>query len=155
MSVQARLGRVSHNYTYGRAKIIKTQVSINGRSWHRKDYCDYLVSARADSHKHLRVGQIRDFVVVPYTNKNIEGLRGRVRPATLAGEIMIARMRQYEHKPVRESNMWLAPEHPSFRQAMVAIPINDLCSYLHKAPERSGRPVYVNLIPVAKAFVNE
>jgi hypothetical protein len=114
-----------------------------------------MVSSTADRPKRLRVGQIQDFVVVSYTNKNIERMRGRSRLATLEGQIMFARMRQYAHQPERESNLWVAPGRPDWRQAMTAIPIHDLCSYLHKAPERAGRPGYVNLITVAKAFVNE
>ncbi len=113
-----------------------------------------MVSSRADLPQQLRLGRIRDFVVVTYTNRNIEGLRKRVRRATLEGEFMFVRIQQYEHTPVREHNLWVAPANPAYRRAMTVIPIHDLCWYLHEVPERSGRRGYVNLIRVAKVFVN-
>jgi len=152
--VQARLGRLAQNYNYGRAKVIYQSVNINGRSWKRKVHCDYMACIGADRRTSLRVGQIRDFVVVSYTHKDIDRLRGRVPQATLRGQFMFARLRQYNPTPMRDANMWLAPRKPSFRLAMNAIPIKDLCSYLHVAKERSGRVDFVNLIRVAVSFVN-
>jgi len=150
------MGRNGHDYNYGRAKIIYGCVSINGRSWKRKVHCDYIASVDADGRRLLQVGQLRDFVVVSYTHKNFEAKRGRVRQSTLQGQIMIACLREYFPQPVREDNMWVARKHPSFRPVMQAIPVHDLCSYLHRAPERTtlGRTGYVNLITVAVSFVN-
>lgn len=111
-------------------------------------------SPNADNPKTMQVGQVRDFVVVSYTNKNIERLRGRVPQARLQGEFMFARLRQYHPTPEREANMWMAPRKPSFLLDAKAIPVRDLCSYLHQANERSGREGYVNLITVAVSFVN-
>ena len=103
----------------------------------------------------MQVGLVRDFVVVSYTNNNIENLRGRVPQSTLQGEIIFARLRQFNPRPVREANLWVAPEEPSFCLAMRAIPVHDLCSFLHKTPERSGRRGFVNLVTVAVSYVNE
>jgi hypothetical protein len=151
--VQARLGRDAKNYNYGRAKIITGRVSINGRNWQRKLHCDYIDCAVEDAQKTMQVGQVRDFVVVSYTNKNIERLRGRAPQARLQGDFMFARLRQYHPTPEREENMWVAPRKPSYRVDK-AIPVQDLCSYLHRADERSGREGYVNLVTVAVSFVN-
>jgi hypothetical protein len=159
--VQERLHRVSVNYTYGRAKIITTQISINGRTWHTKEYCDYMASTQVrrnlfgNDNKRLRVGRIQDFVVVSYTHKNIESMRGRYRKGTLEGQFMFVRVRQYKQKPSRESSLWVAPKRPKYMRDLVAVPVRDLCSILHKAPERNGRVGYVNLVTVAKAYVND
>jgi hypothetical protein len=156
--MSALLGRPPIRYNYGRAKIIKGCISLNGRTWRRKVYCDYMDIGRFgennDRRRRLRVGQIRDFVVISYTHKNMEGLRGRVRPSTLQGEFMFARLRQFHPQPERDDNMWLVSANPSFRRVMKTVPVHELCSYLHPAPERSGRIGYMNLITVAVSFVN-
>ena len=152
--MQARLGRIAQNYDYDRVKVIKWCVSINGRSWKGKVPCDYMACVGADHRKAVRVGEVVDFVVVSYTNKNIESLRGRVPSAKLQGQFMFVRLRQYDPTPVREANFWVAPERPLFRQTQKAIPVRDICSYLHAAKDRGGREDYVNLITVAVSFVN-
>jgi hypothetical protein len=114
-----------------------------------------MVSDAAGSPVQLQVGQILDFVVVSYTHKNIGSMRGRSPLAKLEGQIMFARTRQYAPQPERESNLWVVPLVHAWHPDVLAIPVQDLCSYLHRAQERAGRPGYANLITVAKAFVNE
>jgi hypothetical protein len=149
------LGRESQKYNYGRAKIISNNVSINGRTWSRGIVCDYMAyvggSARRRS---LCVGVIREFVAVSYTHKNFERMRRRLRQSTLQGTIVFARLRQYHPRPTRVDNMWVAPLRPKYRLKEAVIPIQDLCSFLHPAPEKTGRLGYVNLITVAVSFVN-
>jgi len=149
------MGRVSTNYYYGRAKFLRGRVSINGRFWARRDICDYMACVGADRRQRLRVGQIRDFVVVPYTHTDIDNMRGRCRPDTQQGVLMFARLRQYNPRPVRDANMWLAPERPGYKLATQVVPMSGLCSFLHPVAERTGRKDFVNLIQVAVAFVNE
>jgi hypothetical protein len=149
------MGRVSTNYNYDRAKIISGRVSINGRFWARKGICDYMACIGADRRLRLQVGQIRDFVVIPYIHKDIENKRGRCRPATLQGVLIFARIRQYNPRPQREENMWVAQKKPAYRLATQAVPLNGLCSFLHAAAERTGRRGFVNLIQVAVAYVKE
>jgi hypothetical protein len=134
--------------------VIHGCISINGRTWKKGVHCDYM-GVGADNRRHMRVGQIADFVLVSYKHKDFERKRRRLRQSTLQGEIMFARLRQYHPQPVRDANLWVAPTHLSFRVGMYAIPIHDLCAYLHRAPERSGRVGYVNLVTVAMSFVNE
>ena len=152
MSVQARLGRESANYNYGRAKIIHLQISVNGRSWSKGTVFAYVANRGQHQPARLEVGMIEDFVVVPYTHKDIVQKRGRLRPATLEGDIIFVRALQYYPTPTRDHNLWVAPENPSYRLRTRAVHVLDLCTYLHKAPERSGRINHVNLVTVATAF---
>ena len=149
------MGRVCANYYYGRAKFLRGRVSINGRYWARADICDYMACVGANRRLRLHVGQIRDFVVIPYTHKDIENKRGRCRHATLQGQLMFVRLRQYHPRPQRDENMWLAPKRPAYRLAAQAVPLQGLGSLLHPVAERTGRTGFVNLIQVATAFVNE
>jgi hypothetical protein len=152
VSIQARLGRDSANYSYGRAKIIHLQISVNGRFWSKSTVFDFVVNNGPNRPTRLEVGLVKDFVVVNYTHKDVDQLRGRVRPATLEGELFFVRARQYYPTPTRESNLWVAPKSPNYRLRTKAIHVLDLCAYLHIAPERSGRRDFVNLVTVAVAF---
>ena len=73
----------------------------------------------------------------------------------LQGVLMFVRLRQYNPRPTREENMWLAPKKPAYKLAGQAVPMSGLCSFLHPEAERTGRTGFVNLIQVAVAHVNE
>jgi hypothetical protein len=152
VSVQQRLGRDSTNYNYGRACVIRICISVNGRYWKRKTVFDYVEHSSPNGPTSIQVGAIRDFVVVTYTHKDILNLQGRCAPATLKGEIIYVRARKYNPTPIRESNLWISARLPAYHRRDKAIHVLDLGSYLHIAPERSGRPNHVNLVTVANAF---
>jgi hypothetical protein len=146
--MQTRAGRDGTKYNYARACIIRQRVSINGRAWKRATIFDYVsVNGR------LAVGQVRDFVVVEYTHKDVAGKRGRVRPSTLEGTFVFVRARQYNPTPQHVLDMWEAPKRPTYHLRTRSISVMDLCSFLHRAPQRDGREGRVNLIKVATAFV--
>jgi hypothetical protein len=145
------MGRAAGQYDYGRACIMSGRISINGRFWYRSTVFDYVHHNRA--HHALAVGQVRDFVVVEYTHKDQAAKRGRVRPSTLGGTIVFVRARQYNPTPTRMATMWLAPKNPAYRLGTEAICVQDLCAFLHVAPERNGRTTHVNLVKVATAMV--
>jgi hypothetical protein len=147
--MQALKGHDSALYDYDRAWIIRGRVSINRRFWYRASHFDYI--SKKDGNR-LEVGKIRDSVIVKYTHKDYVRKLGKVRKATLAGEIIFLRARQYYPTPTRESNMWLAPAKPTFRLGDKAISVYDLAAFLHVAPERNGRAGFVHLIKVALAF---
>ena len=152
MSIQARLGRDSANYNYGRARVIHLQISVNGRSWSKNTVFSFMATRGQHQPTRMKVGLIKDFVVIHYTHKDIVTMRGRARPDTLEGEIFFVRARQYNPTPTRDANLWVAPKNPTYRLETKAIHVLDLCAYLHIAPERSGRSAYVNLVTVAVAF---
>jgi len=150
--MQTREGRESRKYNYERASIIRGRVSINGRYWYRASIFDYMAN-NPGQRRGLQVAQIRDFVIVKYTLKDIDRMRGKVRQSTLQGEIIFVRARKYYPRPTRVANMWVAPRKPTYHLATQAISVHDLCAFLHVAPERNGDLNKVNLIKVALAFV--
>ena len=126
-------------------------MSINGRFWPPNTVFDYV--SRASARQRLAVGRLHDFVVVNYKHKEFERKRGRVRAATLQGQLVFVRADQYNPIPSRAAGMWLAPRRPQYKLALQAISTHDLCAYLHIARERDHRQGYVMLVRVAEAFV--
>jgi hypothetical protein len=150
--MQQRLGRDSANYNYSRACVIRICISVNGRYWKRTTVFDYVEHSGPAEPTSIQVGAIREFVVVSYTHKDLLNLQGRCAPATLKGDIIYVRARKYTPTPTRENGLWVAPRLPEYHHNDVAVHVLDLCSYLHRAPERSGRHNQVNLVTVASAF---
>tara|TARA_B110000902_G_C13833822_1_gene408675 strand:- start:57 stop:545 length:489 start_codon:yes stop_codon:yes gene_type:complete len=155
VALQLRYGRNFLDYDYGRAVLITGRVSINGRPWKRGTFCDYAVPAAAADgrHERLQVGQILDFVNISYKHKQHAELGARYRTSTREGNLLFARIRQYYPRPDRYQNMWVLPRKPRYQNEVKAIPVGDLCMYLHRAPEHTGRVGLMNLVPVAKSFV--
>ena len=154
-ALQLRYDRAFQDYDYGFAYLLKGRVSINGRAWKRGSFCDYAVptAAAGGRHEHVQVGQILDFVNISYKHKQHAELGARYRPSTRQGNLLFARIHQYYPRPDRDQNMWVLPRKPKFRVEVKAIPVGDLCMYLHRAPEHTGRVGVMNMVPVAKSFV--
>ena len=111
-------------------------------------------AAAADGrHERVQVGQILDFVYITYKHKQHAELGNRYRASTRQGSLLFARIHQYYPRPDRDQNMWVLPRKPRFRNKVKAIPVHDLCVYLHRAPEHTGRVGLMNLVTVAKTFV--
>jgi hypothetical protein len=146
--MQTKAGRDGSKYDYARAAFINNRICINGRMWMRATIFDFV-----QDDGRLGVGQVREFVVVEYTHKDIERKRGRIRASNLQGTIVFVRARQYNPTPQRDAGMWVAPAKPNYHLRTIAVAVKDLCSYLHSAPERDGQPRTVNLVKVATAFV--
>ena len=154
MAVQELFGRDGTAYEYGIARLITGRISINGRGWRRGSICDYKMNgARRRNHATaLAVGVIQDFVAIKYKHKNHMRMGQRYRTTTVSGTLLFARIRQYFPHPHRDRNMWVVPRSPGFKLQIVAVPVSDLFTLLHRAPEHTGQVNLVNMVPVAKAF---